>query len=1197
MPAIEPADRSQPLPLSFAQERLWFLTQLDARADLAYLITGGLALQGALNLPALQRALDCIVARHEALRTCFAVSADGVVQRMTPPEAGFALACVDLRDAQHIDAEARRHVEEETCTAFDLTHGPLIRGRLLRLGEQQYRLLVTMHHIVADGWSIGLLLHELAVLYAAFVHDQAAPLPPLQLQYADIAVWQRRWLDGPRLQRQRDFWLTHLHDAPALLELPTDHPRPARQDYRGDGTAVMLDAELTAALITLSQRHGTTLFMTVLAAWGVLLARLAGQEQVVIGTPVAGRTRSELEPLIGLFVNTQALHIDLRADPSVADLLAQVKATALVAQDHQELPFEQLIETLNPDRSLAQHPVFQAMFAWQNIPMAAPALPGLDVQPLVLPETSIKFDLQLTLHEHDGVIVGNLGYAAALFERHTIERHLAQFVTLLHSMVADDCMRVRRLPLLPAAEHAQLCRFNATKTDLEGSGTLHRAIAAQTRHTPDALAVCDDHNALSYAELDTRANQLAHHLIALGVLPEDRVAVCLPRSIDLMVALLAVLKAGAAYLPLDIDVPTARLEGMLADARPRVLLAYRDTHASRSAQADLQTVLLDQDAAAWACAPTQAPELADLHPHHPAYVIYTSGSTGTPKGVINTHAAIDNRLQWMQQAMPLDADCRVLQKTPVGFDVSVWELFWPLRVGACVVLAQPGGHKDPGYLRTLIEHANIDTVHFVPSMLRVFLDAVPAAACSSLRRIVCSGEALPADLAQHARTRFPQARLYNLYGPTEAAVDVSAWECGEADIHGVPIGRPIANTCLHVCDARGQLAPIGVAGELQIAGVQLARGYLGRPDLTAERFVPDPFAGQPGARMYRTGDLARWRADGALDYLGRNDQQVKLRGVRIELGEIEAALRACAGVREAAVLLREDTAGEPRLVAYVVGDAESLAADRLRTQLAVRLSEAMLPAAYVPLETLPLSANGKLDRRALPAPEANALALQAYAAPEGAMETQLAALWCDLLGMEQVGRHDSFFALGGHSLLGVRLISRIRSILGLELPLASLFAHPRLSDLANALHDAAASTLPAIVPADRGTPLPLSFAQQRLWFLAQLDAQAELAYLMPHGLRLRGRLDREALRQALDRIAARHESLRTRIVLHQDQPTQRIDSDGLGFRLTERALGTHPEPHSEVRRLAELESQTPFDLAHDTLARAQLLQLSEDEHV
>ncbi|PKV11645.1 non-ribosomal peptide synthetase [Xanthomonas prunicola] len=1220
--SIPRRDPGQPIPLSFAQQRLWLLAQLDPGSASAYLIPAGVRLRGALQVTALQRTLERIVARHEALRTRIVTVNGAAEQRIDPAGSGFALTHIDLsqRGLEEAQAEAHRQAMQEATTPFDLAQGPLIRGRLLCLAAHDHVLLLTMHHIVSDGWSMGLLIRELGTLYTALAQGLDDPLPALSLQYADIVAWQRRQADGPALQRQLDFWRAHLRNAPTVLDLPCESPRPAVQDHAGDRVEIVLDADLSSALAALSKRHGVTLFVTMMASWGVLLSRQSGQDSVVIGSPVANRHRAEFEPVIGFFANTQALHVDLSGNPTVAALLAQVRTLAAAAQAHQDLPFEQLVEALNPVRDLSRHPLFQVLLSWQDGAPEMLALPGLELERFSADHRSAKFDLELSLQNTGTRIVGQLTFATALFERSTIERHLAQFVTLLRGMVADDRACVAHLPLLADDEHAQLRGFNATATDLGGTGYLHRAIEAQAQRTPDAIAVTDDHGTLSYADLDARANRLAHHLIGLGVVPESSVAVCLPRSIDLVIALLAILKAGAAYLPLDADVPPARLDGMLADARPRVLLAHRHTAALLTPRDDRHTVLLDADAALWACASTQAPTVA-LLPQHPAYVIYTSGSTGTPKGVVNTHAAIDNRLLWMQQALQLQPEQRVLQKTPVGFDVSVWELFWPLRVGARLVLAEPGGHKDPAYLIDLIEQAGIDTVHFVPSMLRVFLDVLPQGACASLRRIVCSGEALAADLAQAARARLPQARLYNLYGPTEAAVDVSAWECTDADANGVPIGRPIANTQLHVLDTHGQLAPIGVAGELQIAGVQLARGYLGRPDLTAERFVPDPFAEQPGERMYKTGDLARWQADGSLAYLGRNDEQVKIRGFRIELGEIVAALRGCDGVRQAAVIASEDSTGDKRLIAYVVGDADvALDPDALRTRLGARLPDYMLPAAYVQLPALPLTANGKLDRRALPAPDADALATQAYVAPEGELEMMLAAVWSELLGVERVGRHDSFFALGGHSLLAITLIERLRQH-GWQLDVRALFTHATLAAVAETLRPEKTAAIPQnriapdcsrITPAllplvqltqveidaivctvDGGTAniqdiYPLAPLQEGLLFHHLADPGAD-PYVNTTLLAFETQQQAAAFLSAFDQVVQRHDILRTSIVW-QDLPAP------MQVVWRHAALQVHRYTLQGQDAQAELLTRMGPDHARLDLAKAPLLQahLGED---
>ncbi|MBB5866574.1 non-ribosomal peptide synthetase, partial [Xanthomonas sp. 3058] len=973
------------------------------------------------------------------------------------------------------------------------------------------------------------------------------------------------------------------------------------QDYRGDSIEIALDAELTSALRALSQRHGSTVFMTVLAAWSVLLSRLSGQDEVVIGAPVANRTRSELEALIGFFVNAQALRIDLRANPSVAELLSQVRATALAAQDHQDLPFEQVIEALNPTRSLSAQPVFQVVLTWQNVPDADLTLPGIALQPFQSPSADAKFDLELFLGEVGDRIVGSLSYASALFDRGTIERHLAQFVQLLAGMAADEQLPIAQLPLLPGDERAQLQRFTTTETAaLDPAQCIHHLFEAQVRRTPDAIALQEADVQLSYAVLEARANQLAHRLRSLGVGAESRVALYLPRGIDQVVALLAVLKAGAAYLPLDPELPSERLAFLLEDSRPRAVLTcseLQDRLPASRAMLRVSVLTLDTDTHSDLEDPG-APSVPGLCPDHLAYVIYTSGSSGQPKGTLLTHASATHYLQWAVQTYRPQPSAVV--SSSLSFDATLTSLLAPLLCGAQVELLPEHDTLD-ALRQRLCDPTPLGLVKLTPAHLEVLGQQLAEhQEPLSPAMMVIGGEALPAATLARWQTLAPHTRLINEYGPTETVVGCVVHDTTREDALDpsgrVPIGKPIAHLRIHVLDAHAQLAPIGVSGQLHIAGPQLARGYLGRPDLTAERFIPDPFADQPGQRMYRTGDLACWRADGALDYLGRNDDQVKLRGFRIELGEIAAALRACAGVDDAAILLREDTPGEPRLVAYLVGDAEQLSADTLRTQLATRLPEVMLPTAYVIVETLPLTANGKLDRRALPAPDADALAVQAYVAPQGELELLLAALWRELLGVEQFGRHDSFFALGGHSLLGVRLISRIRSTLGLELPLAALFAQPRLSDLAQALDTTAASTLPAIVPADRSALLPLSFAQQRLWLLDRLDERAALAYLIAGGVRLSGKLDRDALGKALDQLLVRHQALRTVFASDQDTPTQVVLPAQRSFVLDCIDLRQAADPEADAQRHAEQETGTPFDLTSGPLIRGRLLQLAEHEH-
>ncbi|WP_053507332.1 non-ribosomal peptide synthetase [Xanthomonas oryzae] len=1045
LPAIVPTERSAVVPLSFAQQRLWFLAQFDARADLAYLMPGTVALRGTLDVAALQWALNRILARHEALRTRFVATEDGAVQVVDPAGTGVGLDCIDLRQEPDPQAAAQHHAEQETALAFDLEGAPLLRARLLQRADDDHLLLVTLHHLVADGWSIGLLLQELGALYTARVRGQPDPLPPLPIQYTDYTLWQRRWIDVAQLQRQRQFWLEHLRDAPAQLTLPSDRPRPPEQDYAGAAIAVTLGAARTQALIALSQRHGATLFMTVLAAWGVLLARLAGQDQVVVGTPIAQRTRAETAALIGLFVNTQALHLDLRANPTVAELLAQVRATALAAQAHQELPFEQLIEALNPVRSLAHAPVFQVMFTWQNTPHADLALPGLHSEVLPGPARDAKYDLDLDLRLQDGCIVGSLRFATALFDADTIQRHWDSFGVLLDGLRGDDQARVNRLPLLTPAQRQQPRTLHAGDAPIDtltaAPGDVVQWFAQQAAATPQAIAVVCGDAMLSYQQLERRSNQWAHRLLALGARPDSCVALCLPRGIAQVIAVLAVLKAGAAYLPLEPSQPDERLAAVLADAQPVLLLVDAPERAAFAADQapPIQTIVALQAAAS--DEPEHAPTVPPPHAQQLAYVIYTSGSSGRPKGVMVEHHGLSVRLQELIRTYRLGPQDRVLQFATLAFDASVEELFGVLCSGASLVL------RDDSWLDTerfwpLCAQARISVVD-LPTRFWAQLCAHSLEIPACVRQVIVGGEALTPAMRQ-TWIQGTRTALLDTYGPTEAIV-VATTQSVAADTP-TGIGRPLAGTQAHVLDRCAQPLPIGARGELHLAGAALARGYLGRPALTAERFVPDPFADQPGQRMYRTGDLACWRADGTLHFLGRNDRQLKLRGFRIELGEIEAALRACAGIDDALVLAREDQPGEPRLVAYIV--AEQIDTEAMRTHLRARLPDYMLPAAYLRMNALPLTPSGKLDHRALPAPHDDAFAQRTYEAPDGPLEQALAALWRELLGIERVGRHDSFLDLGGHSLLAVRLAAAIRRTLHCDIPIRSLFAQPTLQQMA-----------------------------------------------------------------------------------------------------------------------------------------------------
>nr|WP_255595714.1 non-ribosomal peptide synthetase [Lysobacter sp. BMK333-48F3] len=1049
--AIARADRSKPLPMSFAQQRLWFIARVDPEASKAYHVPDAVRLRGPLDVAALQAAFDRIIERHEVLRTRFVGIAGQALQVIDEPR-GFALRREDLRGAG--DAELEAILREEALRPFDLALGPLIRGRLLELGQDDHVLLVTMHHIVSDGWSGGVLANEFSSLYRAFREGRPDPLPPLAIQYADFGMWQRQWLQGPLLQQQLQQWVQQLRGAPSLLDLPTDRPRPPIQDYRGANVEIALDAELGDGLRALSQRHGTTLYMTMLAAWAAVLSRLSGQDQVVIGSSHAGRSRVEVEPLIGFFVNTQALKIDLSGSPSVRALLAQARQTAVQAQSLQDVPFERLVEALNPPRSLAHHPVFQVMLSWHNTPKAELDLAGLQAQSLGGGPDSAQFELSLELRESEDGIGGQLNYASALFDEATIRRQWRCLEAMLRGMVADDSQPVDRIDLLDAAERELVLEgFNESHVAAAEPVLVHALIERQAAAQPGTTAIEYGGERLSYAELNARANRLAHHLRGLGIRPDDRVAVCAERSLELVVALLAALKAGAAYVPLDPVYPDERLAHMLEDSGAVALLTQQGLSHRLQAPPVCRRLLIDDPQPAWAQASAENPDPAQigLTPAHLAYVIYTSGSTGTPKGVMVEHRNVGYFLHAMEACIHgLAPDCRrVAWNSSFGFDMAV-KAWGQLAQGRSVYLLPEAARLSADDLLGFLETHAIEAMECTPSHLRLMQGAgLLQGRAPSLRKLLLGGEAI--DSATWGALAAVEDRLFfNMYGPTECSVDAS---CGVIDGRRPHIGRVMPGARIYLLDEAGHAVPVGVAGEIHIGGAGVARGYLDRPELTAERFPRDPFAADPQARMYKTGDLGRWREDGTLEYLGRNDFQVKLRGFRIELGEIEARLASQPGVREAAVIAREDSPGDKRLVAYVVGLAGAPTPDpaldpaQLRAGLASQLPEYMLPSAFVSVDALPLTPNGKLDRKALPAPDGQGLALSRYEPPQGDAELAIAALWSELLGVEQVGRHDNFFDLGGYSLMVFQVIEGLKQK-GYEVALQDVLLAQRLSELA-----------------------------------------------------------------------------------------------------------------------------------------------------
>jgi nonribosomal peptide synthetase DhbF len=1010
------------IPLSFAQLRLWFLAQLEG-PNAIYNAPFAWRLRGSLDVDAVGEALGDVVARHESLRTVFP-SRDGV-----PYQQVLEDVRPDVVVAQLAEPALPAAMDAAIASVFDLSADVPLRAWLFSVGADEWVLLVVVHHIAADGLSLGPLVRDLGVAYRARTAGAEPEFVALPVQYVDYALWQRELLGersdpSSELSRLLAFWTAALDGVPEQLELPADRPRPAAPSYRGDVVDVVVDRSLHAGLAALAQSHGVTLFMVLQAAFATLLTRLGAGTDVPIGTPVAGRTEEALEDLVGFFVNTVVLRTDTTGDPSFVELLGRVRETDLAALDHQELPFEQVVEAVSPARSTAHHPLFQVMLTLEPAGTGDGLdLPGIEARPEPFGYGVAKFDLTLSLEEHhDGHgtpagVTGVLSFAADLFDRPTVEALVQRFANVLEQAVATPALRLSRLDVLLPGERDRLLT-GGTPVDVATS-TLPALFEAQVTRSPDAVAVVCGDRTVSYGELGAWVDRVACWLVAHGAGPERVVGVALPRSVELVVALLAVVKAGAAYLPIEAGLPAERVRAMVDEARP--VLVIEPGMVETAADAD------------------DAGPVVGPRPESPAYVIYTSGSTGRPKGVVVTHEAIVNRLVWMQDRFGLEADDRVLQKTPFGFDVSVWEFFWPLSQGATLVLAKPDGHRDPAYLTRLIREQRVTTVHFVPSMLRAFLDEPAAARCDSVRRVICSGEALPAEVQEQYFTTL-NAPLFNLYGPTEAAVDVTWWECRAGD-PVVPIGSPVWNTSVYVLDANLSPVPTGVAGELYLAGVQLARGYVAQPGLTADRFVADPF-GPPGTRMYRTGDLVRRAADGALVYLGRGDDQVKLRGRRIELGEIGAVLANHHHVDQATVIARDG-----RLVAYVIPatTAPDGLVDELRTTAAEWLPDYMLPSDYVLVDAFPLSRNGKLNHRALPAP---ARPLTGSRRPRNPREEILCGLFAELLRVNHVGIDDNFFELGGHSLLAAALIASAPVMLGRGLSVADVFRAPTVAQLA-----------------------------------------------------------------------------------------------------------------------------------------------------
>jgi amino acid adenylation domain-containing protein len=1097
-PPLVSRQRPERLPLSYAQQRLWFLDRLKGTST-EYNIPGALRLRGELDLEALKRAINTIVARHESLRTRFD-EIDGVPVQVVEEELRIE---VELEDLSRFDGIEQQEwvmavLLQEGVEPFDLRLGPLLRMKLLKLGEEDHILLRTMHHIVSDGWSEGVFNRELTMLYEAISEGRENPLRPPVVQYADYAIWQREWLERGGLAAGLEYWKEQLAGIPERLELPTDRARPAVQTYGAEVCQVRLSGEQAAGLKRVSRSQGATLYMTMLATFGVLLGRYSGQEEIVVGTPVANRQEGELEEMIGFFVNTLAMRMRVRDEKRLEELLGEVRRVALEAYEHQEVPFERVVEELRPERSLNTTPIFQVVFALQNAPLAGKRVKGLELEPVMGEELRVRFDLEVHAWESEGEMVVAWLYNRDLFDRWRMEQMGRHYVRVLEATIGDVGQKIGRIDLLGEEERRQiLVEWNQTWRELP-QATLTELFEEQVRRTPAAVAVIYQEQTLTYRQLNERANRLAHLLIGERIGPEDVVALALPRSFEMIVALLGILKAGAAYLPIDLDYPPQRVAFMLEDAASACLITTSQM-AARLPQSLRHFILDDPEMIQELVGrPEHNPEnrerIRPLSTHNQAYIMYTSGSTGTPKGVIVTQRAVV-RLVCNQAYARLDDGQAILQLAPIAFDASTFEIWGCLLHGGRLVLF-PGIVPALEDLGEILRKQEITTMFLTTALFHAMVDS-RLEDLVGIQQLLTGGEMVRPPELMRVLERIPECQLIHVYGPTETTTFSSYKKLRPIDCIGerAPIGEPIGNTEVYVLGGDLQPAPVGVAGELYIGGEGLARGYLKRPALTAERFVANPY-GEPGKRMYRTGDLVRWRADGNLEFLGRVDGQVKIRGFRIELGEIEARLRERDGVREAVVTVRESAAGEKRLTAYYTwdeGSGERLQAETLRSHLASKLPEYMVPAMYVRLDRIPLTPNGKVDRKALPEPDAEAYVSREYEAPEGETETMLAEIWSELLEVERVGRNDNFFELGGHSLLATRVIARIRERFGIGVPIHDLFGRPQLKSFAACL------ALPQPQGIDHAVPVRAQGKERALFFAHEgADDISYVWSLAPH---------------------------------------------------------------------------------------------------
>ncbi|MBE9167115.1 amino acid adenylation domain-containing protein [Pleurocapsales cyanobacterium LEGE 06147] len=1216
---IQPVSRTGNIPLSFAQQRLWFLARLEP-GNPFYNQPSALRLTGELQIAILEKSFREIIRRHEILRTTFTTVAEQPVQVISPT-VDFRLPVVDLTTLSPTEKE--REVEklarQEAQYPFNLERDLLLRVTLIKSDRQEHIVLFTTHHIVSDDWSTGILIQEIATLYQAFLEGKPSPIPELSIQYADFAVWQRQWLRGKAQKTQLNYWKQQLGSNPPVLNLPTDYARPATLSYQGKTQFFTLSDSLTKALKALSQQEGVTLFMTLLAAFKVLLHRYSHQDDIVVGTPIANRNRTEIEGLIGFFVNTLVLRTNLEGNPSLKELLQRVKQVTLGAYSHQDLPFEKLVEELKPERHLNHNPLFDIMFALQNAPEEELKLPNLTLSSISEESQTAIFDLSLDMFESSSQLKGALEYSTDLFEASTIERMVRNFQVLLEAIVTEPEKPLSELSLLSKEErHQLLVEWNDTETEYPVTQSIHCLFEEQVERTPDAVAVIYKNQQLTYKELNNRANQLARYLQTLGVKPEILVGICVERSVEMVVGLLGILKAGGAYVPLNPTHPVERLTEILSDTQVSVLLTQQHLVESfGEAQADL--VCLDLDWELIARQNHQNPR-SKVTANNLACVIYTSGSTGKPKGVMIEHSSLVNTYFAWKDTYQLDSLKTHLQMANFAFDVFTGDVVRALCYGGKLVLCPQEFLLEAERLYSLIQQQRVDCAEFVPVVLRNLMQYLEKSNQQlDIDLVICGSDSwYGREYEKFQQFLGKQTRLINSFGVTEATIDSCYFERETSKLlpeQLVPIGKPFANTQLYILDSNLQPVPIGVAGELYIGGAGLARGYFNHPELTKEKFISNPFLEArsqelevntvpcslfpiPCSLLYKTGDKARYLADGNIEFLGRLDYQVKIRGFRIELGEIEAAISRYPQIKEVIVIAREDIPGDKQLVAYFVS-LQKLEVKQLRDFLKQKLPDYMIPSFWVELAALPLTPNGKIDRKSLPLPDPSAITLKEnYIAPRTPTEEKIADIWREVLNLKQVGIHDNFFELGGHSLLATQVVSKIRQSWSVELPLRKLFELPTIAELAVELEQSSErAEIPPIKPVSRDRDIPLSFAQQRLWFLAQLEPDNP-AYNIPEALRLQGRLDIKVLIKTLEAIIQRHEILRTTFAQDSSEPVQVIHPE-VNWQLPIVDLVSLPKviQETEISKLTEREALQPFNLERDSLLRVTLIKLNDLEHI